>query len=82
MIAVDVDQSKITFKPKLKLVVGIHFYVVNLFFSSVKIKSSKFSLDDAYNIMEPTRERSLNGGIHMNWYQQPSSFEKLKMHRI
>ena len=36
LIAVDVDQSKITFKPKLKLGVGIHFYVVNLFFSSVK----------------------------------------------
>ena len=43
------------------------------------IKSSKFCLADAYNIMKPTRERSLNGG--MNWYQQLSSFEKFKMHR-
>ena len=46
------------------------------------IKSSKFCLDDAYSIMKPMRERSLNGGVHMNWYQQPSSFEKFKTHRF
>ena len=63
LIAVDVDQSKITLKLQL-------------------IKFSKFCLDDAHNVMNPTRERSLNGGIHMNWYQQLSSFEKFKMHRI
>ena len=38
LIAVDIDQSKIILKPQLKLVVGIRFYVVNLFFSSVKNK--------------------------------------------
>ena len=31
--------------------------------------------------MNTAREKSLNGGIHMNWYQQLSSFEKFKMHR-
>ena len=46
------------------------------------IKFSKFCLDDAHNVMKPTRERSFNGGIYMNWYQQLSSCEKLKMHRI
>ena len=72
LIAVDVDQSKVTFNS------GFRFMIRQ----NELRKSSTFGSDDEYNIMNTTRERSLNGGIHMNWYQQPSSFERLKMHRI
>ena len=74
LIAVDVDQSKVTFI----LFSGFRFMIRQ----NELRKSSTFGSDDEYNIMNTTRERSLNGGIHINWYQQLSSVQKLKMHRI